>query len=93
MLNPGFSVLPIPGMPMVMPGDDLCGQILTAITEADVQLVDGDVICIAQKVVSKAENRLIDIASVTPSEEAIVLAEEMNWKNLKQIWKIENKKQ
>jgi coenzyme F420-0:L-glutamate ligase/coenzyme F420-1:gamma-L-glutamate ligase len=76
MLNPGFSVLPIPGMPMVMPGDDLCGQILTAINEADVQLVDGDVICIAQKVVSKAENRLIDIASVTPSEEAIALAEE-----------------
>ena len=76
MLNPGFSVLPVPGMPMVTPGDDLCGQILAAITEAGIELVDGDVICVAQKVVSKAEDRLIDIASVTPSEEAMTLAAE-----------------
>ena len=76
MLNPEFSIVPIPGMPMVEPGDDLTGQILTAISQADIELVDGDVICVAQKVVSKAEGQLIDIAAVTPSPEAIALAAE-----------------
>ena len=72
----GFSVTPIPGMPMVQAGDDLCGQILAAIDASDTELSAGDIVCVAQKVVSKAEGQLIPLASVTPSSEAEQLAKE-----------------
>ena len=49
-----FSVLPVPGIPMVEAGDDLAAIISDALTSAQLQLVDGDVVCIAQKIVSKA---------------------------------------
>ncbi|MEM7097543.1 MAG: coenzyme F420-0:L-glutamate ligase [Pseudomonadota bacterium] len=71
-----FSVTPIPGMPMVVAGDDLCGQILTAIHDQGVTITDGDVVCVAQKVVSKAEGQLVDLATITASQQAIELAEE-----------------
>ena len=72
----GFSVTPIPGMPMVQTGDDLCALTVAALKDAGVTLQDGDIICLAQKVVSKAEGQQIDLASITPSQRAIELAEE-----------------
>ena len=71
-----FTVIPIAGLPMVSAGDDLCGQILAATADDGHQLSDGDIVCVAQKVVSKAEGRLISLASVTPSQKAIDLAQE-----------------
>jgi len=41
---------------------------------ADLQLADGDILVLAQKIVSKAENRLINLTTVTPSHEALQLA-------------------
>jgi len=72
----GFSVVPIPGMPMVEAGDDLTGQILQAVASNGLALVDGDIVCIAQKVISKAEGQLVPLADITPSAQAIALAEE-----------------
>ena len=72
----GFSVVPVPGMPMVVPGDDLCGLIIQALQDNNLTLVDGDVLCLAQKIVSKAEGQLVALNTVTPSERAIALAEE-----------------
>ena len=69
----GFSVVPVPGMPMVEAGDDLTAQILQALASNGVDLVDGDVVCVAQKVISKAEGQLVPLADVTPSAEAIAL--------------------
>ncbi|HEY5680631.1 MAG TPA: coenzyme F420-0:L-glutamate ligase [Pseudomonadales bacterium] len=74
--SPGFSVLGIPGVPMVSPGDDLTAIIVDALRDARITLEDGDIVCVAQKIVSKAEGRQIPLASVTPSEEAQTLAEE-----------------
>ena len=71
-----FSVLPVPGIPMVEAGDDLAAIISDALTSAQLQLVDGDVVCIAQKIVSKAEGRLVSLASVTAGPQAVALAEE-----------------
>ncbi|MBT6091348.1 MAG: coenzyme F420-0:L-glutamate ligase, partial [Acidimicrobiaceae bacterium] len=51
-----IQVIPVPGLPEVRPGDDLAGLIAGA---AD--LLDGDVVVVTQKVVSKAENRLVAI--------------------------------
>ena len=72
----GFSVVPVPGMPMVEPGDDLTAQILEALAASDLSLTDGDIVCLAQKVVSKAEGQQIPLEGITPSAQAIELAQE-----------------
>ena len=53
---PAIQVIPVEGLPEVRVGDDLAGLIAEA-----VDLVDGDVVVVTQKVVSKAEDRLVDI--------------------------------
>jgi coenzyme F420-0:L-glutamate ligase / coenzyme F420-1:gamma-L-glutamate ligase len=63
------ELIPLPGMPQVAPGDDLGKLILEAARAAGVVLADG-VLVVAQKIVSKAEGRLVRLADVTPSDEA-----------------------
>ncbi len=72
----GFSVTPITGMPLVVAGDDLAAQVREALDAQRIELNNGDVVCVAQKVVSKAEGRLIPLSSVTPTDRALALAEE-----------------
>jgi len=55
-----LRVVPVPGLPEVRPGDDLAGMVAAA-CEAAIGLRDGDVVVVTQKVVSKAEGRLVDI--------------------------------
>jgi len=59
-----LRVVPVPGLPEVRPGDDLAGMVASA-CEAAIGLHDGDVVVVTQKVVSKAEGRLVDIDSET----------------------------
>ncbi len=66
----------LPGLPMVDPGDDLAGMILDGLGRAGLALQDGDVVVVTQKIVSKAEGRLVDLAGVQPSDEAARLAAE-----------------
>ena len=70
-----LSVTGIEGLPLVHPGDDLCPMLLDAI-DAQTALRDGDVLVVAQKIVSKAEDRLLRLADVTPSADAVALAAE-----------------
>ena len=58
-------------MPAIVPGDDLARHI------ARVDLRDGDVVVVAQKVVSKAEGRIIDLATVVPTARAAALGTEI----------------
>jgi coenzyme F420-0:L-glutamate ligase/coenzyme F420-1:gamma-L-glutamate ligase len=51
-----ISLVPVTGLPEIAPGDDLAGMIAEA---AD--LADGDVVVVTQKIVSKAEDRVVDI--------------------------------
>lgn len=67
----------LPGIPMVKPGDDLATLIREGLARAGLELRAGDVIVVAQKIVSKAEGRTVDLASVTPSARAIELATEV----------------
>ena len=62
------------GIPLVKPGDDLAAIILTAMRNAAEKLRDGDVLVIAQKIVSKAQNRFVHLKTVTPSPRAEELA-------------------
>ncbi len=71
-----LSFTPIAGIPMVRAGDDLAALIMTALSVQQLRLEAGDVLVVAQKIVSKAEGRQVSLATVTPSAEAIALAAE-----------------
>ena len=64
--------------PYVEPGDDLAKIILKSFRINNINLDDGDVVVVAQKIISKSENRYIDLNKITPSEKAITLAKELN---------------
>jgi coenzyme F420-0:L-glutamate ligase/coenzyme F420-1:gamma-L-glutamate ligase len=64
----------LPGIPLVRPVDDLAALISRAIAVAGITLRDGDVLVVGQKIVSKAEGRLRNLAEVDPSAEARRLA-------------------
>lgn len=70
-----LQITALPGIPLVKPGDDLGALILAAIARADLQVQAGDALVVAQKVVSKAEGRYAELASVSPGDAAIDLAE------------------
>src|SRR5258708_25527970 len=69
-------IIGLAGAPVVQAGDDLAGLPPAASAATKLTLEDGDVIVVAQKIVSKSEGRIVEIASVTPSERAIALAAE-----------------
>lgn len=71
-----LTLLALNGVPLITEGADLAGIILAAIDHSDEHLVDGDVVVIAQKIVSKAEGRLVDLATVTASAQAEDIARE-----------------
>jgi coenzyme F420-0:L-glutamate ligase/coenzyme F420-1:gamma-L-glutamate ligase len=60
---------PVTGLPEVTPGDDLAGLVAER-----AELSDGDILVVAQKVVSKAEGRLRDMREITPSSQALEIA-------------------
>lgn len=67
----------LPNIPLIKPGDDLCAIILASLTKAGLRLQNDDVLILAQKIVSKAEGRLVHLSSVTPSARARELADEL----------------
>jgi coenzyme F420-0:L-glutamate ligase / coenzyme F420-1:gamma-L-glutamate ligase len=68
----------VPGIPLLGPGDDLGAVIIAAIVKAGLELRDGDIVVVAQKAVSKAQGRTVDLATITPSWHARELAVEVN---------------
>jgi len=73
-----LEIIGLSDVPFVKPGDDLTGMILDALALNDLKLVNGDIVVIAQKIVSKAEDRCFNINDVVPGTEAIKLAEEVD---------------
>jgi coenzyme F420-0:L-glutamate ligase/coenzyme F420-1:gamma-L-glutamate ligase len=67
----------VPGLPMVQPGDDLAELLGAALERNGLIPSAGDVLVVAQKIVSKAEGRIVDVATVRPSEEAVKLGAEI----------------
>ena len=64
---------PLRGMPLVGEGDDVARLIESALRENSIDLADGDIVVIGQKIVSKAEGRLVDLADIEPRPEAVAL--------------------
>ncbi|UYN91010.1 MAG: coenzyme F420-0:L-glutamate ligase [Anaerolineales bacterium] len=73
---PPLVLTPLQGLPWVQPGDDLPALLLAAILRQGLTLQDGDVVVLAQKIVSKAEGRYRLLNEVTPSPRAVELGTE-----------------
>ncbi|TLN09909.1 coenzyme F420-0:L-glutamate ligase, partial [bacterium] len=66
-----LSIYPLQNIPLIKPGDDLAEILLASLVDNDLSLQDGDILVLAQKIVSKAENRLVNLTQVEPSAAAV----------------------
>ncbi|HEX6507734.1 MAG TPA: coenzyme F420-0:L-glutamate ligase [Chloroflexota bacterium] len=71
-----LQLIPVAGLPLIRPGDRLADLIVECFTAAGSSFASGDVLVIAQKVVSKAEGRIVRLDDVRPSQRALQLADE-----------------
>lgn len=71
------EVTAIPNVPDIQPGDDLATVLGDCLANAG-GVQTGDILCLAHKIVSKAEGNVVDLTTVSPSEEAMRLAETLN---------------
>jgi coenzyme F420-0:L-glutamate ligase / coenzyme F420-1:gamma-L-glutamate ligase len=69
-----LTLTPLLGIPDIHAGMDLTAIIMSGLSESNLGLQDNDIIVIAQKVISKAEGRRINLVGINPSPEAIKLA-------------------
>jgi len=72
------TITALAGIKLVEPGDDLGAITVAAFTANGLVPETGDVLVVAQKIVSKAEGRYVDVATVEPSQKAIALAAELD---------------
>ena len=71
-----IEIIPIPVVPDIKAGDKLDIIILESMNNANEFLSEGDIVVVAQKVISKAEGRLIDLKLVNPSEKSLQIAKQ-----------------
>lgn len=70
-----IHVIPVAGLPEIVPGDDLALLIAKGLRQQECAVVAGDIFVVAQKVVSKAERRIVALADVIPSPRALEWAQ------------------
>jgi coenzyme F420-0:L-glutamate ligase / coenzyme F420-1:gamma-L-glutamate ligase len=76
-LSGRVELIPVEGLAEVRPGDAVGGLIAQAVANAGMELADDDVVVVSQKVVSKAEGRIVELEDVEPGERAIELADRL----------------
>ncbi len=69
-----LTLTPLPGIPLIRPEDNLAEILLKSLRQAKIVLQNGDILVLAQKIISKAENRLVNLATIQPSTAALELA-------------------
>ncbi|MGH7791557.1 MAG: coenzyme F420-0:L-glutamate ligase [Thermodesulfobacteriota bacterium] len=69
-----ISIIAITGIPEIIPGDDLITIVADALFKQDITIIKGDIIVFAQKIISKAEGRIVKLSDVSPSSFAIKFA-------------------
>ena len=65
-----IQIIPVPGLPEIRPGDDIAGLIANHLRQLDFVVSAGDVFVVAQKIVSKAEGRVVSLNEIVPSQRA-----------------------
>jgi len=73
-----ITLIALSGIKLVEPGDDLGAISVAALQDNGTVPKEGDVLVVAQKIVSKAEGRYVDVTTVQPSERAVALAAEVD---------------
>lgn len=73
-----LTITALNGIPLVQPGDDLADLLLSSLDGMGEEFRDGDVLVLAQKIVSKSEGRYVDLTTVTPSARALELADDVD---------------
>ncbi len=71
---PPLTLTALPNIPLVRRGDDLAAIVLRGLDDAHIALADGDVLVLAQKIVSKAEGQMVRLQDVKPSPQAVELS-------------------
>lgn len=71
-----LTLTALPNIPLIQRGDDLIAIILRGVRDANLALQDGDVLVLAQKIVSKSEGRMVRLNDVTPSPRALEIAQQ-----------------
>jgi len=69
-----LTFTPLLGIPLIHPGDNLADILIDGLTHTGIRLDDGDILVLAQKIVSKAEGRQVNLAQVVPGRQALDLA-------------------
>ena len=69
-----LTLTPLPNIPLIQPGGNLGEILFNAAQQMGLTWQDGDILVVAQKIVSKAEGRLVNLETVTPSKAALDLA-------------------
>jgi coenzyme F420-0:L-glutamate ligase/coenzyme F420-1:gamma-L-glutamate ligase len=69
-----IELIAIPHIPEIRPGDNLPRLIFAAAKKSKITFQQNDILVLAQKIISKSENRLIDLTTITPSQRALDLA-------------------
>ncbi len=73
-LRPELRVIPIPLSEEIEPGDPLADKLLESLRALDVEFESGDILLVKHKIVSKAEGRIVDLATIRPSAASVAWA-------------------
>lgn len=76
MINMSIELIGLDNIPLVEPNDDVCQIIKDAIEKQGCLLKHGDIILIAETLISKAEGNVIKLGDIIPSEESIIIAKQ-----------------
>jgi coenzyme F420-0:L-glutamate ligase / coenzyme F420-1:gamma-L-glutamate ligase len=77
MVARSLTLSALAGLPLVKAGDDLAGLLISALHRSEIAPQDKDVLVVAQKIVSKAEGRFVDLRTVVPSARAVAIAKDV----------------
>jgi len=71
-----LTLTPLQNIPLIRRDDNLADIVVNALQENNISLEDNDILVFAQKIISKAEGRTVNLATVTPSQRAIDIAKQ-----------------
>jgi len=78
LIKDSIEIIPLKGIGLVKEGDDIAKLIVEAAKAQGVKIEDGDIIVVAHKIVSKAEGRIVDLKTITPSKFALRASKLLN---------------
>jgi coenzyme F420-0:L-glutamate ligase/coenzyme F420-1:gamma-L-glutamate ligase len=71
-----LRLIPIPLADEILSGDSLSDKLMKALRRLRIRVLSGDILVVKHKIVSKAEGRLVDLATIHPSDESIAWAKQ-----------------